>query len=100
MCFGARFQILKEKKVPKQKLKMRAAALETMGDIFLKVGEEHKAKMDKKEGSDQEKREAAQQRVEKAMLDVLEMMDKAERDGLQDQASTSVSTGAGKREDG
>lgn len=76
-------QALSDKQQPKTVLKQRAQALERMGKIFLEVGEAAlKAEVSPSEGvgaeSKKQKQALAQQRVEKAMHDTLEKLDKDE----------------------
>jgi hypothetical protein len=74
-----RLQLLHEKGVDKQRLKDRAAALDKMGEIFTEAGRTHRETSDP--GADtQKKRQMAQDRVEKAMHDTLEKMDRAEQE--------------------
>eukprot|EP00892_Ulva_mutabilis_P006219 jgi/Ulvmu1/396/UM001_0403.1 len=76
-------QALGDKQQPKAVLKQRAQALERMGKIFIEVGEAAlKAEGSQVEGasaeSKKQKQALAQQRVEKAMHDTLEKLDKDE----------------------
>jgi hypothetical protein len=71
--------VLQEKGVSRERLKNRAAALEKMGDIFVEVGKAHKEISIPGEDS-QSKQQMAQDRIEKAMQDTLEKMDKADQD--------------------
>lgn len=74
-------QVLKDKDAPKALLKARAAALQIMGDVFHAVGVQAEAAAAAEGGaSEARQREVAQQRVERAMHDVLEKMDKEERE--------------------
>lgn len=78
-------QALSDKSQQKSVLKQRAQALEVMGKIFLEVGEAA-LKSETVEGdkdsaeSKKQKQLLAQQRIEKAMHDTLEKMDKDERE--------------------
>lgn len=119
----------KDRAVTREHLRVRAAALERMGEIFVRVGEEAQAKHEAAEGSQQQQQQAAQIRVEKAMhevccctrprlcggncmveqacrnhacapctgpalLQVLEKMDKADREALNEQHRGASSSAA------
>lgn len=76
-------QALSDKQQPKAVLKQRAQALESMGKIFMEVGEAAiKAEMSPADSdgaeSKKQKQALAQQRIEKAMHDTLEKLDKDE----------------------
>lgn len=71
-----------DKQEPKNVLKQRAQALECMGKIFMEVGEAalkaEASEADIDGESKKQKQALAQQRVEKAMHDTLEKLDKDE----------------------
>ena len=73
--------MLKDKSASRAVQRERAAALQIMGDVFHGVGQQGLAR--EAEGgapSEQRQREVAQQRVERAMHDLLEKMDREERE--------------------
>ena len=74
-------QLLYEKGVDKKALKMRAAALEKMGEIFVEVGRTHK-ETSESGGDIKAKQQMAQDRIEKAMHATLEKMDRADQEAM------------------
>ena len=65
----------------KARLKDRANALESMGQIFIEVGTKHKESSDNG-GDAKAKQQMAQDRIEKAMQDTLEKMDKVDQEAM------------------
>jgi hypothetical protein len=72
-------QVLRDKNA-KDKIKARAKALERMGEIFLEVGKMSASTGGEASGDAKRKQEIAQERVEKAMQETLEKLDKEERE--------------------
>jgi hypothetical protein len=73
-------QVLRDRNASKDTLKARALALERMGEIFLDVGKATVFTSGEASGDAKRKQELAQERVEKAMQETLEKLDKEERE--------------------
>jgi hypothetical protein len=71
-------QALNDKSKSKEQLKQRAIALEKMGTIFLDVGNAALSASTSEEVDDAQKQDLAQQRIEKALQETLEKMDRDE----------------------
>lgn len=77
-------KVLKEKGAPKKLLQERAEALEIMGDVFLSVGKslQDVERMGERELSERQQRQrAAQEKVERAMLRMVQAQDEREHGG-------------------
>lgn len=73
-------QVLADKAVSKETRKARSKALERMGEIFLEVGKASVSVSGEASGDAKRKQQIAQERVEKAMQETLEKLDKEERE--------------------